>query len=70
MARTEGYATPTHPGWDTKNVTDETVEYLSDGVVVMTRQRCPTINTKKHAGKRCEGGVVAGYVTCYNHRQR
>jgi hypothetical protein len=54
--------------WDSKNITDETVEYLLGGQVMFTRPRCPVINVKSNKGRRCTMPVGGSYRTCRNHK--
>jgi hypothetical protein len=54
--------------WDSKNITDETVEYLMAGQVMFTRPRCPVINVRKPKGQRCTMPIGEGHRTCRNHK--
>jgi len=77
VTETDSFATAirrAHPNdyieWNNKILTDETVEYLADDVVVFTRPRCPVINVKVNKGQRCRMPVGTGFTVCRNHNRR
>jgi hypothetical protein len=54
--------------WDSRRLTDDTIEYLLGGEVAFTRPRCPVINVKRNKGQRCTMPVGGSYRTCRNHK--
>lgn len=55
--------------WDNRRYTEEVIEYRMGTTVVMTRQRCPAINTVKNIGQRCRRPITDGRDTCPSHRK-